>query len=202
MFPSFTMLSGLLSEAHSRSSKCHWHPSSLVTLKQIPRFKKYIERGVTLSGKVQVWVHDSELHEPVTLTGLGQCSVCLTDLPLALLGKAEMTSPGLSLRQIFFWPPQWPLGWEVVLSAPSNHWIISLLDFDSHCCTLAERHRRQEIHSGGNGTAESLEESGATQTSPAGAPHVPGGHLHYRELLAGESALCMKERPGIAALTI
>ena len=102
MFPSFTMLSGLLSEAHSRSSKCHWHPSSLVTLKQIPRFKKHIERGVTLSGKVQVWVHDSELHEPVTLTGLGQCSVCLTDVPLALLGKAEMTSPGLSLRQIFF----------------------------------------------------------------------------------------------------
>lgn len=85
--------------------------------------------------------------------------------------------------------------------SPFKPWIIGLPNFDSHCYTQADRHRRQEIHSGGDGTAESLEESGATQKSLADAPHVPGGRPNSCELLAGESALCMKEHPGIAALT-
>ena len=65
MFSTFTMLSGLLFVAHSRSSQCYWHPSWLVP-ETDPQVYIYLHIyiGVTLSGHVQVWVHEPDLHEP------------------------------------------------------------------------------------------------------------------------------------------
>ena len=64
--------------------------------------------------------------------GLGQCSACLRDMPLALWAKAELTSLKALTQTGIFLTPQWPLHWEVVLAAPSNNGVIGL---PSHCYT-------------------------------------------------------------------
>ena len=148
---------------------------------------------MTLSGQVQVWVHDPDLHEPQSpCSWLRSVLSVFKGYAFGPLGQGRADLPEGSHSDGYFSEP---------LSGPCIGRLFSqpLPTTGSSACPHTATHRQPRTGEKRFILEETelILESGATQKSPADAPPVPGGHPNSRELLAEQSALCMKEHPGV-----